>query len=669
MLKSLAKPTRVCFCGREFLSSEEKGADRKLFCSLECKRAKEQQQQQEAQRKREQQQRQYQLQQQQQQQQQQRGQQRHQRNQHQQHQQNSHQHQNNHQRQNQGVQPHQLTTEVSEEESSPELEVVVSAIKSGEDQRTTIMLRNIPPFYTQSAVLEEINSKFDGMFDFFYLPQNKDMRKEGNPGFAFLNFREYMTVVDFVAEFSGRRWNLDRKKAFKTANVTYARKQRRPATRPMGFKTRKGAAKTPATSSSGSTSPTNSDGSGNSGRAVPNHWAQPSAALVAPPDKSSADSNAASVVGEPPQAPVPQPASHLSQQLPPSVIPSVMPAGDESGMGVLGAAEAAMNQKENARLFDANRKRSNSGSSSYEDGSYLDSSANTSVIGSNSRRSSRGGEESLGEDLSPTGSGMNGVDSRPAPIFESVLDQLAESQVSQVPHGFFGALNLPSQPPPPPQQQPQPQQHRHSGPESLGMTTSEIDRNTQSILSRISGMQIGGDLVPGQTHQTQSRFLQQDLQQDLQQPQQHQMLQFQPQDLQQQQHHFQSQPQSRPQSQFFPEPSQPQSSPFFQPLQAQNSTVPAPASASQLVGKDGAKLTSTEGLTLSDILVSHNLGHYAEKMQREEIDLDAFCLIAEDFELESLGISAHDRPAMFALVLHVKAIHAPFLNSYDSLLA
>lgn len=74
-----------------------------------------------------------------------------------------------------------------------------------------------------SAVLEEINSNFDGMFDFFYLPQNKDMRKEGNPGFAFINFREYMTVVDFVAEFSGRRWNLDRKKvAFCARGVAHA---------------------------------------------------------------------------------------------------------------------------------------------------------------------------------------------------------------------------------------------------------------------------------------------------------------------------------------------------------------------------------------------------------------------------------------------------------------
>ena len=45
-------------------------------------------------------------------------------------------------------------------------------------------------------------------------------------------------------------------------------------------------------------------------------------------------------------------------------------------------------------------------------------------------------------------------------------------------------------------------------------------------------------------------------------------------------------------------------------------------------------------------------------------------MIAEDFELESLGISAADRPAMFELVLKVKATHAPgFLNSFDTLLA
>ena len=48
-----------------------------------------------------------------------------------------------------------------------------------------------------------------------------DMRKKGNPGFAFLNFREYITVVDFVAEFSGRRWNLDRKKV-RRANAPFA---------------------------------------------------------------------------------------------------------------------------------------------------------------------------------------------------------------------------------------------------------------------------------------------------------------------------------------------------------------------------------------------------------------------------------------------------------------
>ena len=56
-------------------------------------------------------------------------------------------------------------------------------------------------------------------------------------------------------------------------------------------------------------------------------------------------------------------------------------------------------------------------------------------------------------------------------------------------------------------------------------------------------------------------------------------------------------------------------------------------------------------------------------IQREEIDIDAFCLIAEDFELESLGIGHADWPAMLDLVLKAKAVHRPFLSSFDSLLA
>ena len=242
---------------------------------------------------------------------------------------------------------------------------------------------------------------FDGLFDFFYLPQNKDMRKEGNPGFAFLNFRDYSTVVDFVAEFSGRRWNLDRKKvlydgahmrpqvatllhwhpplnhppntlftqAFKTANVTYARKQRRPATRPMGFKPRKGPG---SKNTSASTSPTNSDaGSVNSsGPAVPNHWGQQSAASSNSADTTS--SYAFESEGVRPQLSHPlhalpqPPPSHLSQQMPPSVIPSVIPTARDDvttrtfGMDAQGASESTFGRKEDAKFYvEAIRRRSN----------------------------------------------------------------------------------------------------------------------------------------------------------------------------------------------------------------------------------------------------------------------------------------------------------------------
>eukprot|EP00622_Pseudochattonella_farcimen_P000604 FR735132.1.p1 GENE.FR735132.1~~FR735132.1.p1 ORF type:complete len:172 (+),score=17.72 FR735132.1:42-518(+) len=86
-----------------------------------------------------------------------------------------------------------------------------------------------------------------------------------------------------------------------------------------------------------------------------------------------------------------------------------------------------------------------------------------------------------------------------------------------------------------------------------------------------------------------------------------------------------------------------------------------------------AELPPSEGdfkrpLSLSELLVAHGLGQYVDQMEREEIDIDAFCLIAEDFELESLGIGHADWPAMLDLVLKAKAVHRPFLSSFDSLL-
>lgn len=41
---------------------------------------------------------------------------------------------------------------------------------ANKDKRTTLMIRNIPNKYSISALQEEINSCFEGKYDFLYLP-------------------------------------------------------------------------------------------------------------------------------------------------------------------------------------------------------------------------------------------------------------------------------------------------------------------------------------------------------------------------------------------------------------------------------------------------------------------------------------------------------------------
>lgn len=46
----------------------------------------------------------------------------------------------------------------------------IDAVERGEDQRTTVMIRNIPNKYTQKMLLQTIDKKLAGSYDFFYLP-------------------------------------------------------------------------------------------------------------------------------------------------------------------------------------------------------------------------------------------------------------------------------------------------------------------------------------------------------------------------------------------------------------------------------------------------------------------------------------------------------------------
>ena len=61
------------------------------------------------------------------------------------------------------------------------------------------MIKNIPNEVTQVNLLKKINMKFQGTFNFFYLPI--DFNKKTNAGYAFINFKNPETIIDFCKNF------------------------------------------------------------------------------------------------------------------------------------------------------------------------------------------------------------------------------------------------------------------------------------------------------------------------------------------------------------------------------------------------------------------------------------------------------------------------------------
>lgn len=104
-----------------------------------------------------------------------------------------------------------------------EFRINIANIQSGNDYRTSIMVKNIPNKYTQTMVLAEINQQFSGTYDFFYLPI--DFQNHCNIGYAFINFRDPLTIPHFFEVFNERRWSQFNSK--KICGVAYARIQGR----------------------------------------------------------------------------------------------------------------------------------------------------------------------------------------------------------------------------------------------------------------------------------------------------------------------------------------------------------------------------------------------------------------------------------------------------------
>lgn len=71
---------------------------------------------------------------------------------------------------------------------------------------TTLMVRRVPRKFSQDvllAQLDELAGPFD--FDFFFLPW--EVRRNSNPGFAFINFRTVEAAEKFSSMTHGRAWS------------------------------------------------------------------------------------------------------------------------------------------------------------------------------------------------------------------------------------------------------------------------------------------------------------------------------------------------------------------------------------------------------------------------------------------------------------------------------
>ncbi|CAJ2647346.1 unnamed protein product [Trifolium pratense] len=107
-------------------------------------------------------------------------------------------------------------------DEQPNYQIDIQRISSGEDTRSSLIIKNIPKRYTSEMLISEINDTQPGTFDFIYLPLvKKDRRK--NVGYAFINMLSPSNIISFYQAFNGKNW--DKLQNEKVASIAYARVQ------------------------------------------------------------------------------------------------------------------------------------------------------------------------------------------------------------------------------------------------------------------------------------------------------------------------------------------------------------------------------------------------------------------------------------------------------------
>ncbi|KAG0489216.1 hypothetical protein HPP92_008027 [Vanilla planifolia] len=113
----------------------------------------------------------------------------------------------------------------SQLESQQQFQLDLDKIISGDDTRTTLMIKNIPNKYTSEMLLAAIDENHRGAYDFFYLPI--DFKNKCNVGYAFINLLSPFHIISFYQAFNGKKW--EKFNSEKVASLAYARIQGKAA--------------------------------------------------------------------------------------------------------------------------------------------------------------------------------------------------------------------------------------------------------------------------------------------------------------------------------------------------------------------------------------------------------------------------------------------------------
>ncbi|XP_024987994.1 protein MEI2-like 2 [Cynara cardunculus var. scolymus] len=113
----------------------------------------------------------------------------------------------------------------SQTDSKKQFQLDLDKITSGEDTRTTLMIKNIPNKYTSKMLLAAIDENHSGTYDFLYLPI--DFKNKCNVGYAFINMLSPMHIIPFYQVFNGKKW--EKFNSEKVASLAYGRIQGKAA--------------------------------------------------------------------------------------------------------------------------------------------------------------------------------------------------------------------------------------------------------------------------------------------------------------------------------------------------------------------------------------------------------------------------------------------------------